>query len=262
VRLPSGIGVSAFLLRSCRHHAIAARKVKNILRTEPALSVVIPTLDAARHLPAALAALGRANHAPPLPIEVIVADGGSTDDTRGIARAAGAARLEAPRGRGAQLAAAVAAARAPWLLLLHADTRLAPGWGDAAAAFMADPANATRAGYFRFALDSDAPAARRLERAVAWRSRALGLPYGDQGLLIPARFLADLGGVKMLPLMEDVDLARRIGRRRLVPLDVAAVTSAAKWEREGWTMRSARNLLCLGLWFAGVPPRWIRRVYG
>lgn len=221
------------------------------------LSVVIPTLDAARHLAGTLAAL----RAGP-PAEILVADGGSTDATRAVAVAGGATVLDAPRGRGAQLAAGVAAARAPWLLLLHADTRLSPGWGAAAARFLADRANAARAGYFRFALDSAAPQARRLERAVAWRSRALGLPYGDQGLLIPARFLADLGGVKIVPLMEDVDLVRRIGRRRLVALDADAVTSAEKWERQGWTARSARNLLCLALWFAGVPPRLIRRVYG
>jgi rSAM/selenodomain-associated transferase 2 len=276
VRLPSGIGVSAFLLRSRRHDATGCRKVKNILRTEPALSVVIPALEAARHLPATLAALGLAAGpataargggppeaaAGPQPLEVVVADGGSSDGTRAVAEAAGARVLNAPRGRGVQLAAGIAAARAPWLLLLHADTRLSPGWGKAAAAFMADPANAARAGYFRFALASEAPQARRLERAVAWRSRALGLPYGDQGLLIRSRVLADLGGVKTLPLMEDVDLVRRIGRRRLVALDADAVTSAEKWEREGWTARSARNLLCLGLWFAGVPPRVIRRLYG
>jgi rSAM/selenodomain-associated transferase 2 len=221
------------------------------------LSVVIPTLDAARHLAETLAAL----RAGP-PVEILVADAGSTDATRAVALAGGATVLDAPRGRGAQLAAGIAAARAPWLLLLHADTRLSPGWGAAAARFLADPANAARAGYFRFALDSDAPQARRLERAVAWRCRVLGLPYGDQGLLIAARFLADLGGVKTLPLMEDVDLIRRIGRRRLVALDADAVTSAEKWERQGWTARSARNLLCLALWFAGAPPRLIRRLYG
>jgi hypothetical protein len=61
--------------------------------------------------------------------------------------------------------------------------------------------------------------------------------------------------------MEDVDLVRRLGRRRLTPLPVAAVTSAERWRRDGWRRRSARNLICLALWFAGVPPRWIRRVY-
>jgi hypothetical protein len=118
-----------------------------------------------------------------------------------------------------------------------------------------------RAAYFRFVLDSDDPRARRLERLVAWRCRALSLPYGDQGLLIHRNLLERIGGVRPLPLMEDVDLVRRIGRRRLVALDAPAMTSAAKWERDGWRRRSLRNLACLTLYGAGVPPRLIARLY-
>jgi hypothetical protein len=62
--------------------------------------------------------------------------------------------------------------------------------------------------------------------------------------------------------MEDVDLVRRLGRRRLAALPAAAVTSAARWERDGWRRRSARNLLCLSLYLAGAPPRLIARLYG
>jgi hypothetical protein len=89
----------------------------------------------------------------------------------------------------------------------------------------------------------------------------LGLPYGDQGLLIHRDLLRAVGGLKPLPLMEDVDLARRIGRARLMPLGADAVTSAVRWERDGYLRRSARNLVCLSLWFAGVPPRLILRLY-
>jgi len=216
------------------------------------LSVVIPTLDAAASLRGTLDALGDA------PGEVVVADGGSRDGTAEIARGLGARVVMAPRGRGAQLSAGVAAARGPWLLLLHADTRLAPGWGDAVRAAMRDPG---RAAFFRFALDHAAPAARRLERAVAWRCRVLALPYGDQGLLIHQDLLDAAGGIAPLPLMEDVDLVRRIGRARLAALDVAAVTSAERWRREGYLRRSARNLACLSLWFLGLKPERILRLY-
>ena len=70
-----------------------------------------------------------------------------------------------------------------------------------------------------------------------------------------------VGGVRPLPLMEDVDLVRRLGRHRLVGLEVAAVTSAARWRHGGWYRRSARNLLCLALYFAGVPPRLLALLY-
>lgn len=195
------------------------------------LSVVIPTLNAADCLPAALRSVAAAD-------EVIVADGGSADDTLGIARRAGAHVVVASRGRGTQLASGIAVARGEWLLLLHADTRLDDSWQAVAAAAMVDP---SRAGYFHFALDSADVRARRLERWVAWRCRTLGLPYGDQGLLIARGLLDYCGGIRPLPLMEDVDLVRRIGRSRLVAMDAVALTSARRWERDGWYRRSARR---------------------
>jgi hypothetical protein len=123
-------------------------------------------------------------------------------------------------------------------------------------------AGVLRAAYFRFALASDDPRARRLERLVAWRCRRLALPYGDQGLLIHRSLLAACGGIRPLPLMEDVDLVRRLGRHRLTGLEVAATTSAEKWERDGWLIRSARNLGCLALYRLGLPPDRIARLYG
>lgn len=213
------------------------------------LSLIIPTLNAAAFLPRTLAALGDV-------AEIIIVDGSSTDETVTIAIESGARVLTAPRGRGSQIAAGIAAATHPWLLLLHADTSLSPDWPAA----IHD--NTSQAGYFRFVLDSEDPRARRLERLVAWRGRVLGLPFGDQGLLIHRDLLREVGGMKPLPLMEDVDLIRRLGRSRLVPLNADAVTSAHKWETQGYLRRSARNLLCLSLWFAGMPPRLIQRIYG
>lgn len=217
------------------------------------LTIIIPALNAAASLPATLAALGPG-------LRVIVVDGGSRDATPAIATAAGALPLRAPRGRGPQLAAGIAAATTPWVLLCHADTRPEAGWQAAVQAHMATAPD--RAAYFRFALDSAQPQARRLERLVAWRCRRLALPYGDQCLLIHRRLLDQVGGMRTLRIMEDVDLVRRIGRHRLTLLPVSAVTSAAKWERDGWTCRSARNLVCLGLWFLGVPDRVIASLYG
>ncbi|MDB5374965.1 MAG: glycosyl transferase, group 2 family protein [Belnapia sp.] len=212
---------------------------------------MIPALNAVRSLGPVLAGCA--------PFPVVVADGGSTDGTQALAVTAGARLVLSPRGRGAQLAAGAAAAGTGWLLFLHADTRLAAGWPQVVQAAMADPG---RAGYFAFALDDPSPEARRLERRVAWRCRVLGLPYGDQGLLIARALYDRVGGYRPLALMEDVDLVRRLGRRRLAALPLPATTSAARWRQDGWRRRSARNLFCLFLWFLGVPPRFIRRIYG
>ncbi len=217
------------------------------------LSVVIPTLNASHTLGATIDSLERT------PGEIVVADGGSTDGTQALAAQRGCRVVAAARGRGVQLAAGVAAATRPWLLLLHADTRLGPGWADAVASHIADRPDA--AGYFRLRLDDADPAARRLERIVAWRCRWLALPYGDQGLLIAADLLRAVGGIAPVPLMEDVDLVRRLGRTRLVPLAADAVTDPARHRREGYLRRSARNLMILALWRAGVPPRLLVTLY-
>lgn len=232
------------------------------------LSIVIPTLDAAQHLEACLdaledgrkAALHEGVDAPET--EVVVADGGSADDTRAIAERRGARVIATARGRGPQLAEGARAAGGDWLLFVHADTRLALGWMAAAAGFANNPANRDRAAAFRFALDDPSPAARRLERLVAWRCRVLALPYGDQGLLISRRLYDALGGYGPDPLMEDVALVRRIGRERLRFLDVPAVTSAARYRKGGYLSRPLRNLSCLGLYYLGFPIPLIARLYG
>ncbi|HUK09911.1 MAG TPA: TIGR04283 family arsenosugar biosynthesis glycosyltransferase [Stellaceae bacterium] len=229
------------------------------IHSSPPLSVVIPTLDAAAQLGPTLAALENGRD---IVHEIVIADGGSVDATTMLAAGHGARVIRAPRGRGLQLAAGARGAQGEWLMFLHADTRLGPGWSAALRRFIAEPENAGRAGYFRFRLDDEASEARRLEQIVAWRCRVLGLPYGDQGLVLRRDFYGKLGGFPLLPLMEDVALVRRIGKRRLVLLEADAVTSAARYRSEGYVRRSLRNIGCLGCYFMGVPPRLILRLYG
>lgn len=228
----------------------------------PRLSVIIPTLEAAATLPATLTPLFEAGD---LVNEVIIADGGSLDETPVLAEAAGARVLIAPRGRGWQLAAGMVAARNAWLLLLHADTRLEAGWEAAVRRFIAAHPEGEDAAYFRFALEARGLAPRLLERLVALRNHLFALPYGDQGLLLSRALLARAGGVPRLPLMEDVALIRALlrlgGRHRLHRLPARAVTSAEKWERSGWLRRSLRNLLCLSLYLLGIPPRRLLALY-
>jgi len=227
-------------------------------RGEGEVSVIIPTLNAVD----TLAGLVEQLHASPNVKEIIVVDGGSSDGSFSVARAACARVIAAPRGRGIQLAAGAGAATGDWLLFLHADCRLGPGWEVALVDFLAAPEATGRVGYFDFALDDTAPAARRLESIVAWRCRVLALPYGDQGLLISRSLYRAVGGFAPLPLMEDVDLVRRLGRRRLARIGARCISSPRRYRRGGYWRRPLRNLFCLSLYFAGVSPHRIARLYG
>ena len=225
-----------------------------------ALTIVVPTRNVARQSPA-WAATVRAWSAAAPAAGLVVADGGSTDATCRIAEEQGAHVVHAPRGRGPQLAAGARVAATPWLLFLHADTQLQPGWAAAVAAHVADPANRAVAGVFRLAFDDDSPAARRTAALANGRTRRFGLPYGDQGLLISRDLYDAVGGYPDIPLMEDVAMARKLGRRRIRMLDATALTSADKYRRDGWWRRSATNLTLLTLYFLGVPPDRLARLY-
>ncbi len=224
------------------------------------LSVIIPALNAADKLSAAVAALaeGRVSG---LVVEVIVADGGSSDDTRAVDKELRARVVESARGRGEQMIAGADKARGGWLLFLHADSVLEAGWADAFRDFITAHGEG-KAAVFRFALDDGAGLARMIERGVALRGKLLGLPYGDQGLVISRRLYRDIGGFAPLPLMEDVDIVRRIKRRRLEFLPVRAWTSAQRYRREGYIPRAVRNVAITTAYFCGVPPRLLARLYG
>lgn len=223
------------------------------------LSVIIPTLNAGAVLQQTLEAVGAARAH--VPCEIVVADGGSTDDTAEIAARHGAILIESSRGRGVQLAAGAAAAAGDWFFFLHADTRPQDEWLARVRKFCNAADNRDRAAVLRFRLDDPGFAARVVERAVALRSHLLGLPYGDQGLLISRAFYERLGGYKRIPLMEDVDIIRRIGRSRLRILDARALTSPERYRRDGYLARPLRNLVCLALYSVGVSPRTISTLY-
>ena len=224
------------------------------------VSVIIPTLNAGARLSETIDALQEARET--LAVEIIVVDGGSSDDTCLRAAAAGATVVEAPRGRGTQLSAGAKEASGRWLLFVHADTTLEPFWSTTITSFMRVKGNALKAAYFTFALDDASEAARRVEVLANWRARRLGLPYGDQGLFMSRTLYDSLVGYLELPIMEDVDMARRIGKSRLVELPATATTSAARYKREGYLWRPIKNLTLLTLYFLGVPPRRLARLYG
>lgn len=227
------------------------------------ITVVIPTLNAGASLAATFAALVPAA-VDGLVSRVIVVDGGSTDETITIADDAGAQVISAKKGRGIQLATGAEKAATKWILFLHADTILMPGWERDASGFIvaADrPGAYSQAAAFKFSVDEPGLKARLMEKIVALRCKFLALPYGDQGLLISADFYREIGGYQPLPLMEDVDIIRRIGGKRLKMLQAPAMTSFARYRKDGYFRRVFRNLSCLTLYFLGVSPARIAQRY-
>jgi rSAM/selenodomain-associated transferase 2 len=227
------------------------------------LTIIIPTLNSGAQLESVLTALVPGVLAG-LVRQLVIADGGSSDTTLAIADGAGADLVSEVKSRGAQLAAGARVAKGDWLLFLHADTVLEPGWEEEVRRFV-DGDNSTisgqRAAAFRFRLNDHSITARWLERVVALRCRWFALPYGDQGLLISRDFYASLGGFSEIPLMEDVDMVRRIGAKRLHMFHHSALTDAERYKSEGYFTRMARNATCLTMWFAGVKPERIVSFY-
>jgi len=227
------------------------------------ISVVIPTLNAQTSLASTLTALVPA-FVEGLVREVIIADGGSTDHTLEIADQSGAVVVTSAPGRGSQLKAGAQHAKCPWLLFLHADTVLDPGWEREAGHFM-DLTGGGRmkpaAACFRFALDDLGAKPRIIEFGVAMRMVIFKLPFGDQGLLIPRTLYDEAGGYAELPIMEDVDLVRRLGRARIMSLNARAFTSAERYRTDGYFSRALRNQYCLALYMLRVPPERIAKIY-
>ena len=222
------------------------------------LSVIIPTLNAAGDLPLCLESLLPGLEAG-LIREVIISDGGSADATHAIAGSAGARTVEGEPGRGKQLRAGAAAARGEWLLFLHADTALSRDWPERAGAHM--DSRPGMAAAFRLKYRSDAREARWLEARANRRARWLGLPYGDQGLLVSRKLYDEIGGYADVPLMEDVMIVRAITKQRLVILDAEARTSAAKYERDGWRRRAWQNAWLLTRFLMGAKPDALAKTY-
>src|SRR4029453_12363462 len=145
------------------------------------------------------------------------------------------------------------AAEGRWIVFLHADTQLPPQWSDEIRRAGADPDLV--GGSFRFRLDSAGWQARLIERRVDRRGRWLDLAYGDQALFVRRDVFDAIGGYREWPLMEDVEFVRRLRKAgKLYHSAQPVLTSARRWERDGWWRRSAKNVMLQALFFAGVAP--------
>jgi rSAM/selenodomain-associated transferase 2 len=226
------------------------------------ISIIIPTLNAEKHLPRCLAALME-GLSEGLIRELIVTDGGSTDASVDIADEAGAVLVSGSASRGGQLRRGCALAKGKWLLVLHADTVLGPGWAQVVAAHISDAQSGPvppGPAHFRLAFDTPGLRPRWVAGWANLRAALFGLPYGDQGLLLRQTDYTRAGGYPDQPLMEDIALIRAL-QGGLTQLPVRAQTSADKYTRDGWLRRGTRNLWILARYFTGTDPEVLATSY-
>ncbi len=226
----------------------------SLRREDLPISVVIPARNESASIADAVrsALYGRA-------VDVIVADGGSADDTRTRAREAGSLVVQSGPGRGRQLNAGASEAAGEILLFLHADTTLPPGWAGRIRRAMDDPG--TAGGAFRLSFRNASPGLAQVARWANVRARRLGVLFGDQGIFARASVFRSLGGFSDEPLMEDLAFVRALhacGRFELLP--DAVETSGRRYERNGVFRTWLFHQLLLAGWFAGIPGATLARL--
>ncbi|MEM7588476.1 MAG: TIGR04283 family arsenosugar biosynthesis glycosyltransferase, partial [Acidobacteriota bacterium] len=217
------------------------------------LSLVIPTLDEERWLPECL------TRALEIADEVCVSDGGSRDATVEIARSLGVPVVNGMLGRGAQLNRGARSTSCEALAFLHADTRLPP---NAAELIQQALDGGALGGGFLLRFEPAQGALRHAHRLTTLRTRLSGWPLGDQMQFVRRDVFEALGGFREWPILEDIDFIRRLRRRGQVAIiDQPVTTSARRFERHGVLRTSATNYLIWLLYFAGVPPSKLARLY-
>jgi rSAM/selenodomain-associated transferase 2 len=220
------------------------------------ISIIIPVFRETGMIHRTLSDLGR-----PAEAEIIVADGDLQGETLCVIQRRDIIRVISRKGRGVQMNAGSRQATGEILLFLHADTRLPPKGLNRIRAALTDPA--VVGGAFDLGIDSQRPVFRLLERTASVRSRLTRIPYGDQAIFIRRNFFREIGGFREIPIMEDVDLMRRIKRtgRPIVFLDARVRTSARRWETEGIIRGTLRNWFLVLLFLAGAAPGRLARYY-
>jgi len=224
------------------------------------ISVIIPTINEGYNIKESLTSIGIESDR-----EIIVADGGSSDDTVLIAKSLGARVVNSSPPRARQMNHGAAEATGDVLLFLHADTRLPEKFDELILQSLENLD--VVAGAFKLRIDSDIPALRLIEHLANWRSRCLKTPYGDQAIFILSRVFRQVGGFPDIPIMEDFELVRKLKKKgEIVILPVPVFTSPRRWQNIGILKTTLINQLVIAAYFMGIAPemiaRWYRRSKG
>jgi len=220
------------------------------------LSVVIPTLNEELHIVAALESCLREGA-----VEVLVVDGESTDRTISLAEDLGVRTLVTPAQRARQMNLGASVTRGRNLLFLHGDTQLPRDYRREVLRILGEPG--VSGGAFSLRIQGNRAGFRFIEKGIDLRSRWFGLPYGDQGIFVRRATFEQLGGFPEIPIMEDVELIRKLGRLGKISVSRQAVTtSARRWDRLGPGRTTLLNQIVIMAYFLRVSPRTVARIYG
>ena len=220
------------------------------------LTVIVPTLNEAAHLGASLASL-------PREAEVVVADGGSTDETMAIATRFGARVVTGSNGRARQMNRGVDAAGGDTLLFVHADCTLGPNaFNQIQTALDGDDGDDVVGGSFRLSVRDASWGLKWIAATSNARARYLRMPYGDQALFVRRSAFEKLGGFPEIPFMEDVALVRKLKRLgKLVRVNETVTTGARHWQQLGSVRTTLLNWSMVTLYLLGVPAARLEPYY-
>ena len=264
IKIAMGLGIDYFLLDELddvdrpEDFSIWERSQSLIYRdvTPNGISVIIPALNEAHNLADTINSIGHGNNT-----EIIVVDGGSSDDTVSIARQLGATVIDSSPPRSRQMNQGADSASKNILLFLHADTILPENFD----CYVLDALEQSDvvAGAFKLCIDSPAPSLKFVERIANWRSRYLKMPYGDQAIFMFSNVFHQVGGFLNIPIMEDFELIRRFQKiGEVMTLPVPVITSPRRWLKHGILKTTLINQMIVLLYFLGITPDTIFRLYG
>lgn len=227
------------------------------MRHKSGISIIIPVIDEEDTISETLESTKGAQG----DVEWIVVDGGCRDGSIKKARDLGANVIESVAGRSRQMNEGARAAKGDMLLFLHADTRLPRGWENHIRRILGQ--DGTVAGAFRLSIDDPFPGLRLIEKLAHFRAARMKMPYGDQAIFMTKETFFEVDGYPEIPIMEDFEMMRRLGRRGRIEIAPATVLTSAHRHREiGFLKTTLVNQGIILAYLFGISPERLSSWYG